>query len=144
MHPDTFQNTKIRHFILSYGHHAVQVYGQWKNKLKVGAPCCFVLHGNAVTSYNMPSALRALIWASESSSSTFFLEALAGELLTLARAPATLSGRATLLGGGSSWAGVIVNDADPEAAGRLLGDPLDPVWEREMPGGSLAWTLLGT
>ena len=37
-----------------------------------------------------------------------------------------------------------MNDADPEAAGRLLGDPLDPVWEREMPGGSLAWTLLGT
>ena len=103
-----------------------------------------LLRGNAVASYNMPSALRALIWASESSSSTFFLEALAGELFTLARAPATLSGRATLLGGGSSWAGVIVNDADPEAAGRLLGDPLDPVWEREMPGGSLAWTLLGT
>ena len=105
-----------------------------------------LLHGNAVASYNMPSALRALIWASESSSSTFFLEALAGELDTLARAPATLSGRATLFGGGSSCAGVIVNEAEPEAAGLLLLelDPLDPVWEREMPGGSLAWTLLGT
>ena len=92
----------------------------------------------------MPSALRALIWASESSSSTFFLEALAGELDTLARAPATLSGRATLFGAGSSCAGVIVNDAEPEAAGRLLLDPLEPVWEREIPGGSLACTLLGT
>jgi len=95
----------------------------------------------------MPSALRALIWASESSSSTFFLEALAGELDTLARAPAILSGRATLFGGGSSCAGVIVNEAEPEAADRLLPEPLDPpdpVWEREMPGGSLACTLLGT
>ena len=92
----------------------------------------------------MPSALRALIWASESSSSTFFLEALAGDWETLARAPATLSGKATLLGAGSSWAGVNVYEAEPDAAGLLLLEPLEPVWEREMPGGSLAWTLLGT
>ena len=37
----------------------------------------------------------------------------------------------------------MVKEAEPEAAGRLLLE-LDPVWEREMPGGSLAWTLLGT
>ena len=39
-----------------------------------------------------------------------------------------------------------MNEAEPDAAGRLLLelDPPDPVWEREMPGGSLAWTLLGT
>ena len=48
------------------------------------------------------------------------------------------------MGAGSSWAGVIVYEAEPEAAGLLLLEPLEPVWEREMPGGSLAWTLFGT
>ena len=89
----------------------------------------------------MPKALRALIWASESSSSTF-LVAPPEDPPRPASAPATFSGTATLLGAGSSAAGVMVNEALEEAAGRLEA-PGEPVWEREMPGGSRACTFLG-